>query len=187
MASIDYVPVATFIGELKDIDCALQQQQISMRQKTYSSCFNNCQHFAATFLIQLHALAEDHPEKSFRPQPMYTEVTNVISEEDPFLWHRPNTVFYAAHGFGVSMGTVAANVASMAAKATVPVPAGGLFGFFGGTVVAPAFYAEMAATSAPLLFAAAAIAGVKYYLFDVQKWKHDTKFIDPRSSTPHAA
>lgn len=180
---IDYVPVATFVGELEDIDSVLQRQQSSMNM-TYSFCFNNCQHFAATFLIHLHALAEHHLEKFFQPQPMYAEVTNVLKEKDGFLWHRPNILFYVGH-LSTRICMVAANVASSAATATVTAPAQGLLGFFGATVTAPACYAGIAAFSVPLLYAAPVLAG-GMCLINTRKWKRDTQFVDPRISAPYA-
>lgn len=58
-------PFATYEGSLEDIDEVLKI--LPMRSgDEYSAFFNNCQHFAATFIIFLEAFAKERDGRSFR-------------------------------------------------------------------------------------------------------------------------
>jgi hypothetical protein len=185
-------PVATYTGDLEDFDQVLRHHP--MRNKIYSACFNNCQHFAAAFFVFLEALAHDHPKKSFVPAPGYQElITNVFEGEDEHLWHRPNIFLQVAQAMGVktalgvtalgvtALGVGGITLAASRATVTLTVPAPGIAGWFGFTIpaIAPAWYARTATTTATICAVAAFGIGVGY-LYKRSVWKRETTFVDPR-------
>lgn len=188
---LPYHPLANYRGHLADTDRILEAHP--MRHTSYSAFFNNCQHFAATFLLLLHAFAEERADRSFvvtYPERMQ-RVQEVLGREGIKLYHSPNIWLHAARLRLVASASVAWVTASIAAEATVAttvvntVPDAGILGWFGATttttstIVAPAAYAALAGSAAPVAGTAAILAGVGYK-WNAVIWKRKTLFDDPR-------
>jgi hypothetical protein len=179
---IDSDPVATYEGDLEDFEQVLRHHP--MRNTDYSACFNNCQHFTATFLIFLQAWTKNYPDKHFLPVSPYRElISGVLERQGEFLWHKPNLFLMAAQAVSVPMvgGVSGAAFVASGATVTTAVPASGIFGWLGCTVsaTAPAWYAGLASLAAPV-FAGTTIVLWGRYIHICEMWKRDTKFVDPR-------
>jgi hypothetical protein len=173
-------PVATYEGELSDTDRILEAHP--MRGSCYSTFFNNCQHFVATFLHFLDAFAFGHDDRSFTvtDSGRIERVHSVLSRDGRQFYNAPNMQLEAARLKAMVGGVATFAAASIAAEATVvstvvsTVPAAGFMGWFGATttatstVVAPAAYAAISATAAPVVFGSTIVAGLGY------KWKEST-------------
>jgi hypothetical protein len=192
--------LAEYRGSSSDLKRVLEAHPA--RGSDYSACYNNCQHFAATFLYFLQAFANEALNKTFRivdPERMRV-VQSVLISEDMKLHNKPNILFQgvvtkvlALSGVGVA-GLMVASEATVATSAvsavTSTVPASGIAGWFGATtsvttyvvntVAVPAAYASMAAGAASVA-AAATVTAVGYYAWTGSHWKKQTNFNDPRS------
>jgi hypothetical protein len=178
----DSDPVATYEGDLEDFEQVLRHHP--MRNTNYSACFNNCQHFVATFLIFLQASTINYPDKHFLPVSLYHElISDVLEGQGEFLCHKPNHFLIAMQAMSVQMAGGASGAAFVASGTTVTaaVRAPGIFGWLGCTVsaTAPAWYAGLASLAVPVC-AGATIALWARYIHIYEAWKRDTKFVDPR-------
>ena len=175
-------PLATYEGSLSDIDEVLKILPIRSGDK-YSTWFNNCQHFAATFLVFLDAFAENRKNRSFHITEVsrMSGVLSVLNKNGSTLSNRVN-IYMVSPAPVAGIATVGALAA---AEATVisTVPATGLLGWLGATttVVAPAAYASLAAAAVPITAVTAVGAGVAL-AWNYDTWKGKTKFDDPRVS-----
>jgi len=175
-------PLATYQGYPSDIDKVLVVLPIRDGDQ-YSPYFNNCQHFAATFLIFLEAFALENPEGSFRITEVsrMSQVLSVLNQDGPKRSNKANIYMVSS----APVAGIATAGALAAAEATVvsTAPAAGVLGWFGvtTTVVAPAAYAGLAAAIAPFTAVATVAAGAAL-LYQCNTWKGKTEFNDPRDS-----
>lgn len=178
-------PLAVYEGDLSDTDRILEAHP--MRGSFYAASFNNCQHFAATFLLLLKAYALQHNDRSFRvthPERM-TTIQNVLIREGIKLYNSPNMYMQIARLSPIPIGGAAFAACAVAAEATVvsTVPVAGIMGWLGATttVVAPAASAALAASVAPIAAASTVVAGLGY-VWRARAWKYKTTFDDPSIS-----
>ena len=178
-------PVARYDGQEDDFDCVLRHHP--MRGGKYSETFNNCQHFAAHFLILLKALADGDRNKSFEGTDIWTKIIdNVISKDDTYLWNSPNLYFRMVRlGYPLALMPVvfAADVAA-GATATVMVPASGIMGWLGvetATVVAAPYAAAAAFAASTMSAGMIAGAGIGTFVYRRKRsaWKEQTKVNNP--------
>jgi len=180
-------PVATYQGYPSDLDDILEVLPVR-RGDDYSSWYNNCQHFVATFLVFLEAFANSRSGRCFSvvDSNRLTLIRRVNGSDGSVLSNNMN--MFLAEGSGLAGGIAtnaggAALIASTLAADTVLVPAAGIMGWFGGMTTAPAAYAGAAAVAAPIA-AGAAIGAGGFAAFALSKyaiWKDKTKFDDPRA------
>jgi hypothetical protein len=188
---IPFVTVAEYMGSEEDIERVLEAHP--MRGTKYSACFNNCQHFVATFLLLLESFVYKKANKSFQinDRTQMQEVLDVLTSEGMRLYNKPNMVLQFAQlshltlSGGVAIGLAQAAEATVTYTVTSTVPAAGIAGWFGATtsvassVVAPAVYAPLAAAVVP--FAAIATVGTgAAYLWQSNSWKSKTMFNNPK-------
>jgi hypothetical protein len=178
-------PLAVYEGNLSDTDRILEAHP--MRGSLYAASFNNCQHFAATFLLFLKAYARAHSNRSFRvthSERMAT-IQTVLIKEGTKLYNSPNIYMQIARLSPIPIGGAAFAACAVAAEATVvsTVPAAGIMGWLGATttVVAPAASAALAASIAPIAAASTVVAGLGY-VWRARVWKDKTMFHDPSIS-----
>ncbi|KAH8804121.1 hypothetical protein DL96DRAFT_1632090 [Flagelloscypha sp. PMI_526] len=175
-------PLGIWTGYLDDV---LKMMELHpMRGRSYSVVHNNCQHWAATLLVFLEALARSGIGRRLDIEigaqyDRYTRVLAVLNIEGNSLYHAPNSKFARVHLASVGGAAAAAGASAMAAEATVLVPASGIMGWFGATVAVPTAGAVLASAIYPFTMGAAAIVGGTY-LYKHYSWKSATKFDDPR-------
>jgi hypothetical protein len=178
-------PLAVYEGNLSDTDRILEAHP--MRGTFYAPCFNNCQHFAAIFLLLLKAYALLQYDRSFRitHNERMTAVRNVLIREGTKLYNSPNIYLQFAQLSPIPLGGVAFAACTVAAEATVvsTIPAAGIMGWLGmtTTVVAPTATAVLAASVAPIAAASTVIAGAGY-MWRSRVWKDKTTFDNPSIS-----
>jgi hypothetical protein len=197
---IESFELAEYQGSPSDIERVLEAHPA--RGSVYSACYNNCQHFAATFLHLLQAFANQALNKTFRivdPERMRT-VQSVLVSEDLKLYNRPNMLLQfgvekilALSGAGVAgltMASEATVLTPVVSAVTSTTPMSGIAGWFGGTVSTTTYVTNLVATPAAFAstaaLAAAAVAGATVavgggYLLHRHSWKKYTMFKDPRS------
>jgi hypothetical protein len=191
--------LAEYEGLDSDIDKVLEAHPA--KGLAYSACYNNCQHFAATFLLLLQVLANEKPNKSLRiidPDRMHT-VQSVLVVAGTKIYNRPNILMQLGAAKVLALSSCGVAGLQLAAEATVTsavttavtstVPASGIAGWFGATtsvttyvtnlVVTPAAYASFAAIAAPAVAIATVSAGGGYLLHRYY-WTSQTTFNDPR-------
>lgn len=180
---LPYHPLAKYQGQLADTDRILEAHP--MRHSAYSPFFNNCQHFAASFLLLLEAFTCEGRGRSFvvtHPERMI-RVQSVLKRNGIKLYHEPNTHLQMARLRVMAGTTATCLVGTYAAQATVAatVPASGIMGWLGATttVVAPAAYAAFAASIVPVA-AGATVFAMGWYRSKAREWKGKTLFNDPR-------
>jgi hypothetical protein len=159
-SSVSSYIFAFYRGSPDDIERILEAHP--MRRTRYHPCFNNCQHFAATFLILLRVYTHGSPDRSFKildPSRM-RQVLSVLGGEDLKLYNKPNMQMQSA---GLSLSSRAAADLTQAAGATetYTVQKGGIAGWFEAikSVIAPAASAPLAAASVPLAVGVGAAYG----------------------------
>jgi hypothetical protein len=84
-------PLGTFFGRLGGIEKVLTAHP--QRGTMYSSCFNNCQHYVAIFLLFLQAFAKSTPGRSLVVEELsrYEAICKVLPDiSSPMLWNRAN-------------------------------------------------------------------------------------------------
>jgi hypothetical protein len=184
-------PIGTFKGVPDDIDRIIAMHP--MRGTKYSAAFNNCQHWVATALVYLQALADKTPDRHMRitNQALYDKVLRALKKSGTSLYNRRNLLFMGAQSIALgSMGgaMVAAGVAAEATTVvttTVAVPAAGIAGWFGATTtatvatVAPAACATAGLVALPIIGVAGIASGIAV-LAVTMEWKDKTMFLDPR-------
>ncbi|PVF93273.1 hypothetical protein CPB86DRAFT_116064 [Serendipita vermifera] len=174
--------VAAYKGAPDDIERVLEAHP--MRRTQYTPCFNNCQHFAAAFLLLLHVYANEKPNRTFEilDEPQLCTVLSVLKAQGSKLYHQPNILFQLGEfsHFAISGGIAVGLSQAAEAIVTYTVPASGLAGWFGATTsaVAPAAYASFAAAVAPVATAATVGVGVAY-LWQRNSWRKKSMFDDP--------
>lgn len=180
---LPYFLLADYHGTEEDVERALEAHPA--RGSTYSACFNNCQHFAAIFLLFLQTFANGRVNKCFRivdTNRMQT-VQSVLVYQGLKVHNNPNPLFEFGTTRLLALSTCGVASLAMAAEATVTytVPASGIAGWFGATtsVVVPAAYASAAAISAQAVAVATIGAGGAYW-WRSSYWKKQTRFNDPR-------
>lgn len=176
-------PLGTYYGEWDDLLDVLRIHP--QRGSEYSSCFNNCQHFVAIFLLFLQAFAKSTLERKINiDEPTrYTKLRAVLrTAGEGRVWNEPNIAVGAMLFMPIPLGGIAGAGAAIAAEATVTstVSAGGLAGWFGmtTTVIAPAAYASFAAVCAPIALGLTGVAGAAYIL-NKSNWRKNTMFRNP--------
>lgn len=174
-------PLATFTGYLDDILKLIQVHP--MRGTPYSAAYNNCQHWVATLLIFMGAVIDSTPgrrcEIASANISRCDKVLGVLTPDGERLYHTPNLLLHSAHLMAVGGGAASVGAASVAAEATVMVPASGIAGWLGFTVPAPTAMAVVAATTLPFIAGAAAVVGWTY-VYRNYRWRMSTTFDDPR-------
>ncbi|PVF95982.1 hypothetical protein CPB86DRAFT_553851 [Serendipita vermifera] len=177
------VPIAEYTGLEEDIEKILEAHP--MRGTKYSPCFNNCQHFVASFLLLLEAFVYNQPRRCFQiiNRVRMQEVLDVLTSEGMRLYNKPNIVLQVAQLSHLTLSGGVAIGLAQAAEATVAytVPASGIAGWFGLTtsVVAPAAYAPVAAAIVPVAAIATVGTGATY-LWQSKSWKDKSMFNNPR-------
>jgi hypothetical protein len=204
--SQDAFPLGTFYGEWDDLIKILEVHP--QRASKYSPCFNNCQHFVATFLLFLQGLVSISPKMWIKIEEpgRYAKIREVLRNKHGIrIWNACNIALGTAMLMPIPIAGVATAGAVVAAETTVAttvtstmittvattVPAGGIAGLFGGTtvlapaivpitqtVMIPASYSAFAAFCAPLAMGCVALAGASY-LSNKEKWKRSTSFDNP--------
>jgi hypothetical protein len=174
--------LAIYHGTPDDIERVLEAHP--MRGTQYTPCFNNCQHFAAAFLLLLHVYANETPNRKFQmlDENQLCTVLSVLKSQGLKLYNQPNIFFqlgefsHLAVSGGVAMGLTQAAEATVAYTA----PASGLAGWFGATtsIIAPAAYAHVAAAVAPIAVAATVGVGAAY-AWRRSTWRKKSMFDDP--------
>jgi len=175
--------LAIYMGEVEDIDEVLKHHP--MRKTKFSLCYNNSQHFVATFFILLEAFAQSRRNRKFKyTGSFYDKVLGVLETKHGFLWNSPNVCLRNAGTIGQALGTAGtgAAVALSTATTTTVIPASGLAAFFGAAptvAVVPAAFAPAAALAAPVLLGVTML-GKAVYQRKKTYWEEATKFLDPR-------
>ncbi|KAF3906725.1 hypothetical protein AA313_de0201123 [Arthrobotrys entomopaga] len=200
--SVEAFPLGTFQGSLRDITLLMQAHP--MRSTTYSSSWNNCQHWVATMLVLMEALAikKEKEDRLFKISPTalarHDRVKKVLEwKTDGQLYHVFNPVLDKVNVAGLSSGSALAAMSVAAANATTTVmttgtevvPAGGLLGWLGCTVTntvevvekVPAAYAALGAMALPVAVTGTALTAA-YYIYNRVGHRGKTVFNDPRMS-----
>ena len=178
---VDAHPLATFTGYLDDI---LKLMQVHpMRGTSYSPTYNNCQHWVATLLIFIRAFSDSTPGRQYEVtsanMSRYYNVLGVLTPDGDRLHHTPNFLLQWVHLVAAGGGAAAVGAATVAAEATVMVPASGIAGWLGFTVAAPTAMAAVATATLPFTAVAAAIVGGSY-VYNHYWRRRTTIFDDPR-------
>ncbi|KIM33692.1 hypothetical protein M408DRAFT_19936 [Serendipita vermifera MAFF 305830] len=183
MRSHSAFPLGTYYGQWDDLIEILEAHP--QRGSEYSSCFNNCQHFVAIYLMFLEAFANSVSKRGIRiDQPKrYDRLRQILrNASQGRVWNEPNIAVGAMLFTPIPLGGLAGVGALVAAEATTTttVSAGGLAGFFGmtTTTVVPAAYAGFAACCAPIALGFTSCASAAY-LWNKAKWKTNTSFTNP--------
>jgi hypothetical protein len=176
--------IARYNGNEEDFDRVLRHHP--MRGGRYSATFNNCQHFAANFLLLLEALAKGEHQKSFEREELYSVmIDSAVEGVEQFGWNKPNLYLdltllgvptVLVHAAYVSF--VVADVAAGATVTTVKiVPATGNMGWLGAgpTVTANTVAAPYAAGAATVAAFAGIFATVWSNVGVHNSWKRNTK------------
>ncbi|KAK6526532.1 hypothetical protein TWF694_005115 [Orbilia ellipsospora] len=200
--SVEAFPLGIWKGTLRDITKLMQAHP--MRFTTYSSSWNNCQHWAATMLILMEAIAikKENEGMFFKISPAaltrHDRVKKVLDwQDDGQLYHVFNPVLDRANVAGLSSGSAIAAMSLTAANATTTVmttatevvPASGLWGWLGYTATntvqvaekVPAAYASLGAMALPVAVTGTALTAA-YYIYNRVGRRGKTIFKDPRMS-----
>jgi hypothetical protein len=171
--------IGTYTGYLDDIVDLMQVHP--MRGTSYSTAYNNCQHWAATLLLLLRTFGQSESSRQFSLVNFsrYSSILEVLAEEGSSLYHKPNWYLERIRVMGVGGGAAAMGAAAVAAEATTLVSAGGIAGWFGATVAVPTAGVVFATAALPFTVGATAIMGGTY-LYLNYSWKSSTMFRDPR-------
>jgi hypothetical protein len=170
-------PVGIYEGDPDDFRHVLEKHP--MRYSEYSEAFNNCQHFVATFLVFLEALAMHNDGKTFHKFTRYADVIDVLGVKNDDLFNEANLFLKAGTIVACEGGLGLSGAAATAAQATTVVPASGLAGFLGMTTTVAAPTAGLAAVAAPVC-AGLAVGAVIGTIAGCMKWYPKTTFPDPR-------
>jgi hypothetical protein len=171
--------IGTYTGYLDDIVDLMQVHP--MRETSYSTAYNSCQHWAATLLLLLRTFGESEPRRHFSLVNFYrySSILEVLAKQGSSLYHKPNWYLERMRVMGVGGGAAAMGAAAVAAEATTLVSAGGIAGWFGATVAVPTAGAVVATAALPFTAGAKVVMGGTY-LYLNHSWKSSTMFKDPK-------
>lgn len=170
-SSQDAFPLGTFYGEWDDLTKILEVHP--QRGSKYSPCFNNCQHFVATFLLFLQAFASIRPKTWFKIEEpgRYAKIRGVLRNTHGFrIWNTCNIALGRVMFMPIPLAGAATAGVIVAADATVAttmtstvvttvattVSAGGIAGWLGATttVLAPAIVPVTQTVMVPAAYSA---------------------------------
>ncbi|KAK3325063.1 hypothetical protein B0H66DRAFT_109772 [Apodospora peruviana] len=138
-----------------------------MRGSTYDAAHNNCQHWAATFLIFLEAYCSS-PSNDRRFEitnsARYEAVLSVLAQHDDkkSLYHHPNPAMDKINLAPAAVGAGATGLAGFLTGGTTMVASPGVWGYLGYQVAAPTLMASAATVAVPVLAVGAVWSGASY-------------------------
>ncbi|KAL1592629.1 hypothetical protein SLS60_011045 [Paraconiothyrium brasiliense] len=191
----DTHPIGQWTGCLQDLKTLMETHPMNNVSSNYSPVYNNCQHWAAAFLVHLEALERQNPTTSLLivHRERYNKVLSILGKAGTgHLYNKSNRIFRGMQAGTMALGGGTVGVLGVASTATVAttvaveLPAAGILGLFGATTTtlipvgtAATAGAMACAIALPAVLAGVAVGGI---IFAVQstEWKDKTRFRDPR-------